>query len=568
MAKPLQTRIDFQKLYRSVLRPLRTLTIPAAFTKLTRSSRSGLVFLFFIIFILIVTISSSSGRNSASPYALPGDLDPPFLQTASRRCPAHLASMPRHVLSSVSNPFLSAMRINFNAPGTASSTSKDAVNYRFNPSLLPMPSSAPYSYMAFSSQLKGSVYELWYCYIDRGQKRISRRVGFQCATEPTLLNIPTLELGECNDHPFLALKSGPQTPRVLLMPDGTPVLMYSANSQSYCIGVWMIDLRALIPTLVQHFPNAPFQFLETIELNRPGQRAEIEQNWVLMFEKNKTFIQQDLHPRTFSSIGWQNKNLAPRSFSCIEALTEGKSSAVLQQATNTLRLSLCEFPCTATLENTVLISIIHVKYLEGYSPYYERRVLMTSATFPFDVIGISPPLLYAGTDENDMIYTTMIAWDSTQGDRAKRDDIFSRNLDKYKVRKPNTGVEEDEQSGSTEEAGSMEEENASEQQKTAAAEEKVKVDKRDGNKSQIKLEKRISPRTKKRILDLKEQYEDKAKAAEYVADAPELAGLESDFYHGYLNDIVLIGFGIDDRESAMLDVRASELVSCVKKCSK
>lgn len=519
-----------------------------------RAMRTLAVLLVMALLFLLFTFLPFSGPMSTDKM-LPGDLDPPFLQTSSRRCPTHLEGKPRLVLTSVSNPFMTAMRINFNLVGHISAASKDAANPRFNPSILPLPFKSSYPYVGFASQVKGSTYEIYSCYLSRGQKTISKRIGLQCATEPVKVIIETPESGECREHLYLGLRTGPQTPRVFLSPEGTPYLTYSGNSVEGCIGVWMVDLRALFPSLTEYFPNPPLVYVDPVELNRPEPRREMEQNWSFMFEANKTFIQQDLYPRTFSSIGWQNRNLAPKSFKCIQALVEKKQSAVLRQATNTLRLSLCEFPCTATDENTVLISIIHVKFQEGYRPYYERRVVMTSAHFPFDVIGISPPLIYAGADEQDLIYTTTIAWDSRQAPRKNREKVAELNLEKYKIKvAAETPAEEDFSPSSSD----------SEQKDTSATESdgekpKEKQDKRS-------LQKRITEKKLKQILSIQESNRDSSSSYKDWQNNPQLRGLQSDYYHGYLSDVILIGFGIEDKESAVLDVRASDLVQCIKKC--
>ncbi|KAK9371052.1 hypothetical protein V1509DRAFT_615637 [Lipomyces kononenkoae] len=507
-----------------------------------KATRGIIIFLSFCAFVFLVAVLSPS-RSSDLQFILPGDLDPPYLETASRLCPHHAENKLRKVLSSVSNPFMTAMRINFNKAGKGTGAPRqDGMVYRYNPSILPLPQNAPHPYIGFGAQSKGNTFELYACYLARGQKRVSKRLGLQCATEPELIEIPTVESGECTEHYFFGLRKGPQTPRVFFAPDGTPILTYSGNSESDCIGVWMVDARVAYPPLMEWFPNPPLQYLEPVELRRPGKKLEMEQNWTFMFEHNKTFIQQDLSPRTYSSIGWQNRNLAPRSFKCVNALTQNREEVVLRQATNTLRLSLCNWPCTATEANTVLISIIHVKYVEGYRPYYERRVLVTAAQFPFDVIGISPPLIYTGTDEQNLLYTTSLTWDSRQGPRKDREDVYSMDKSKYAIK-----------SEPSEEGQTPEQEETQETQEEPT---KVKVEKRE-----TALEKKM-----RKLREKQEELADKAKFREYTIENPQLSGIESDYYHGYLNDVVLIGFGIEDRESAVLDVRASDLVECLQKC--
>ncbi|KAK9361863.1 hypothetical protein V1504DRAFT_432439 [Lipomyces starkeyi] len=508
------------------------------FSRTPRAARGIIILVTFCAFAFLLSVLSPA-HHSGLQMLLPGDLDPPFLETPSRICPANAADKLRKVLSSVSNPFMTAMRINFNTAGKTAAARQDAMIYRFNPSILPLPPNAPHPYIGFAAEAKGNTFDLYACYLARGQKKVSKRWGLQCATEPQRIEIATVESGECREHLFFGLRKGPQTPRVFFAPDGTPILTYSANSEADCIGVWMVDARVAYPPLMEWFPNPPLQYLEPIELRRPGKKLEMEQNWTFMFEHNKTFIQQDLYPRTYSSIGWQNRNLAPRSFKCINALTQNREEVALRQATNTLRLSLCNWPCTATEENTVLISIIHVKYAEGYRPYYERRVLVTTAQFPFDVIGISPSLVYTGTDEQDVLYTTSLTWDSRQEPRKSREDVYSMDKSKYAVKSEMTGGDR-----------------SPENQETQEEPNKVKVEKRE-----TAQEKKM-----RKLHEKQEELADKNKFREYTIENPQLSGIESDYYHGYLNDVVLIGFGIEDREAAVLDVRASDLVECIKKC--
>ncbi|KAK9239990.1 hypothetical protein V1525DRAFT_396539 [Lipomyces kononenkoae] len=503
-----------------------------------RATRGIIILVSFCAFVFLVAVLSPS-HSSELQYILPGDLDPPYLETPSRICPAHAQNKLRKVLSSVSNPFMTAMRINFNTAGNGAAPRQDGMIYRFNPSILPLPPNAPHPYIGFAAHSKGNTFELYACYLARGQKKVSKRLGLQCATEPQLIEIATVESGECNEHLYFGLRKGPQTPRVFLAPDGTPILTYSANSEADCIGVWMVDARVAYPPLMEWFPNPPLQYAEPVELRRPGKKLEMEQNWTFMFERNKTFIQQDLYPRTYSSIGWQNRNLAPKSFKCVNALTQNREEVVLRQATNTLRLSLCNWPCTATEANTVLISIIHVKYKEGYRPYYERRVLVTAAQFPFDVIGISPPLVYTGTDEQNVLYTTSLTWDSRQSPRKDRENVYSMDKSKYAIK----SVE-------------SEDGHTPDQEETLEEPTKVKVEKRE-----TALEKKM-----RKLHEKQEELADKTKFREYTIENPQLSGIESDYYHGYLNDVVLIGFGIEDREAAVLDVRAADLVECLKKC--
>ncbi|KAJ8102276.1 hypothetical protein POJ06DRAFT_249246 [Lipomyces tetrasporus] len=508
------------------------------FSRLPRAARGIIILVIVGMFVFLLSVLAPA-HHTGTQMLLPGDLDPAFLETPSRLCPSNNADK-RKILSSVSNPFMTAMRISFNTLDKTAAARQDAMSYKFNPSILPLPPKAPYPYIGFAAEAKGNTFDLYACFLVRGQKKISKRLGLQCATEPERIEITTVESGECREHLFLSLRKGPQTPRVFFAPDGTPILTYSGNSETDCIGVWMVDARVAYPPLMEWFPNPPLQHLQPIELQRPGKKLEREQNWTFMFERNQTFIQQDLYPRTYSSIGWQNRNLAPRSFKCVNALTQNREAVALRQATNTLRLSLCNWPCTATAENTVLISIIHVKHAEGYRPYYERRVLVTTAQFPFDVIGISPSLVYTGTDEQDVLYTMSLTWDSRQGPRKDREDVYSMDKSKYAVK-----------SQMTEDDVSSDEQEAPEEPK------KEKIEKRE-----TAQEKKM-----RKLHEKQQELADKNIFRDYTIENPQLSGIESDYYHGYLNDVVLIGFGIEDREAAVLDVRASDLVECIKKCA-
>ncbi|KAK9472680.1 uncharacterized protein V1510DRAFT_416606 [Dipodascopsis tothii] len=521
-------------------------------TKLTRFFRSlrlsqlprfyRLVVIPLVIFTAVVVVLRASARRPSTidllGGPLAGDLEPSFLETAERRCPAHLAGQTRRIVTSASNPFMTMMRINFMADGALP---------RFNPSILPLPASADHPYLGFASQVRGSNYELWACELSFGVKKISKRMSMQCATDPVHIPIPITSSSQCLDHHYLALRAGPQVPRAFFSPDGAPLLMYSGNSADDCIGQFVVDLRMYYPNLVQLFPDPPIIYSQPVELRRPGVKQEFEQNWVLMFEHNKTFIHQDLLPRSFSSVGWQTKNLAPKTFNCLASLTANKQ-AVLHQSTNTLRLSLCEFPCTPTEENTVLVSIVHVKFQEGLHTYFEKRALVTKATFPFDVLGVSPPLHFAGTDEQDLVYAVSLAWDSRSEPRKSRPNVYDFRRSHYVVEPP------------AEDGAPAE----------AAAEPEPEPEHKDEpqDEPKQKQDRRVRRAPKKPTpLELREKLYNRNKVLDYTTENRQLDGFESDYYHGYLNDVILIGFGIEDKESAVIDVRASSLVECLKKCN-
>ncbi|KAK9451949.1 uncharacterized protein V1518DRAFT_409981 [Limtongia smithiae] len=475
--------------------------------------------LYFVMTVSIDTSARSSAVLTDGDGILPGDLDQAFL-TPERNCPAEKASRPRSLLPSISNPYMTAMKIAFRGPQSSKS---DTGAHRTNPSIIALPKGSEFPYVAFSSYVTGNKYSIYACFVKRARMQISRRMALQCVDEPSKININTREDATCRDDLYLSLRSGAQVPRVFLSPNGEPLLTYSANSETACVGYWVVDMRTVYSQLKKYFEGIPIRYQKPVELLRPGKMSDLEQNWVLMFEGNETYVQQDLNPRVFSE-ALATTNLAPKSYDCLNKLTNDNRNLVLRQSTNTLRLSLCEFPCTATEANTVLISIIHIKYLEGYRPYYERRVLMTSSKFPFNVIGVSRPLLYAGTDEQMKIYTTSISWDSTQPSRSSRPDLRNLNLKDYMIKRPVEVTVESEQ-----------------------PEEEHEHRKREENS---------------------EQQQQEEVVRDYTLANPQLSGFTSDYYHGYLNDVVLIGFGIEDKESAVIDVLASDLVSCIQLCTK
>ena len=205
----------------------------------------------------------------------------------------------------------------------------------------------------------------------------------------------------------------------------------------------MIDLRSLhapLQNLLASSPTRPslgpvksYSTLTELTRNPPEARSMIEKNWMLFFQQSgETYIHYDLsYPknnsnrgRTFSKLlgnGYTTVNLTdPLELPCIfetdgTETNEAKKGGTWHQATNSLRLILCERKdrkCKASPENTVFFAVIHRKF-PNYLDLplrYERHFMVWSATPPFSVLGISRhPILMA--NETASGWTESQAWD-------------------------------------------------------------------------------------------------------------------------------------------------------------
>ncbi|KAK9428668.1 hypothetical protein V1505DRAFT_202726 [Lipomyces doorenjongii] len=386
-----------------------------------------------------------------------------------------------------------------------------ASNSPYNPNLLPYPVGSKPAYIGFARQSPNNVvlhHEIVYCDMDWGETRAIGRRILQCV-EPSsarrlLLPEATSPAGLCLSHKFLEMKQGHTDPRVFFSPMGEPLMVVGTNGRSNCMGQYVVDLRTMIPGLSQkmNLTNIPVRYSDLTELRRDDMR-EIEKNWVLLYdENNEEYVHQDLTPRSISK-GVNGSNILPVSAQelpeCMRSPLKDFSKTEdavneYHQATNSLRVTMCEFPCVPTIHNTVLVSIVHIKYKNIYELFYRRYAMIMNVTAPFDVIGRTNNLMFAGLDEQTMLYTVSMVWDKSFTTRPEWNDTTGDSA----------------------------------------------------------------------IQAHDTEYADDPSSAEgYGKSRNKLA---DGYYHGWIDDIVMINIGVNDCDAAVLHVPMRDVLDCIVLC--
>ncbi|KAK9384450.1 hypothetical protein V1515DRAFT_641177 [Lipomyces mesembrius] len=272
-----------------------------------------------------------------------------------------------------------------------------ADNPRYNPNLLPYPVGSKYPYIGFARQSPKNAathHEIVYCDMDWGEMPVIGRQILQCV-EPAsgqgiLLPEAISPAGSCRIHKFLEAKQGHSDPRV--------------------------DLRTVIPGLSDkmHLTNVPVRYSNLTELPR-DYKEEIEKNWVLLYdENNEEYVHHHIMPRSIS------KELPGCIKYALKDFSKSKDEANdYHQATNSLRVTICEFPCVPTIHNPVLVSLIHLKFKNFYELFYRRYAMI------MNVIGRTNNLMFAGLDEQTMLYTVSMVWDKSFNARPEWNDTTS-----------------------------------------------------------------------------------------------------------------------------------------------
>lgn len=212
----------------------------------------------------------------------------------------------------------------------------------------------------------------------------------------------------------------------------------------------MIDLRSLHPSLRDLLASSPthpslgplksYSTLTELTRNPPETRSSIEKNWLPFFPSTgESYIHYDLpnpkntsaRGRTFAKLlgnGFTTANLTdPLELPCLfdtdaTETDEAKKGGTWHQATNSLRLILCERKdphCKPEPGNTVFFAVIHRKF-PNYLDLplrYERYFMVWSASPPFSMLGISQhPILMA--NETASGWTESQNWDDDPANAA------------------------------------------------------------------------------------------------------------------------------------------------------
>ncbi|KAK9452599.1 hypothetical protein V1511DRAFT_484696 [Dipodascopsis uninucleata] len=382
---------------------------------------------------------------------------------------------------------------------------------RFKPNLLPLASTyKDADYIVFARQSPKRLFyhhEIVYCDMAWATAQPSDRKILKC----TSLGAYTLELpewqsaeGVCKDIPFFAIAQGHIDPRVFLSPYGEPLMLVSVNGKNTCISQYIIDLRAVIPNLGRKLgiseTEVPIAFSELTELTR-DQAKKFEKNWVVLYDQdNVAYVQHELGPTRSLTIlqgSGSGKNLLDKDKQetpqCIKELVPAENGSVdveIHQATNSLRVTLCEFPCEPNVHNTVLVSIFHIKYKNMAETTYKRYAAVMNATAPFNIIARSPELTISGGDEKTNFYAVSMVWDRSFWDHPTWSEYLKKN-------------------------------------------------KGDNTK--------YDPATSNDPIDKSTSNTD-------------------DYYHGWISDMVVINFSIDELESAVIHTPMKDILDCLIFC--
>ncbi|KAK9239751.1 hypothetical protein V1525DRAFT_397544 [Lipomyces kononenkoae] len=434
---------------------------------------------------------------------------------------------------------------------------------RYNPNLLPFPKNYKHPYIGFARQSpKGVLYhhEIVWCEMDwRETPGIGRKI-LVCVTQPQILQLAEwgTKEGLCTSIPYMALQLGHSDPRILFSPRGEPLMVVGNNGISNCMGQFVIDLRVVVPGLnwKMNLQGVQIRYKELTELPRPKYN-EIEKNWFLMWdEQNVGYVQHDIEQRSVSLLHGQRSkqvNIAAPAPDCVSSLKKKLSGTHqgndIHQATNSLRVTLCDFPCIPTIHNTVIVELMHVKYMNHFEIFYRRYAIIMNATAPFNIIGRTGNLMYAGTDERTMLYTVSITWDH-EHHRDHEDWNESLHGGHWFLDQINNETVAD---GPANDHSAMLHKRAARAGRADQSSGSVAVAAPSAASSSSSSS--IQPPTATATATAKQDEKE-------IPQNP----LVNKYYHGWLDDMIMINIGIDDKDSGVLHVRARDLLECMHVC--
>lgn len=222
-------------------------------------------------------------------------------------------------------------------------------NSYFNPAIIPLPAyvttATSYRYLLVSRLVtKGSHQESHICFSDIcGAEPSSRNGvrsctpfdtdllggngGMRCITKPEKVNIPPTPSKKCtgawSTFPDIP---GFHDPRLFWSGRGEPLIEVNSGSQYGCVGLWIVDLRAIFPQLddvlkkknkikredeeaqtiqtelygdgidlITFGTRVEHQYLTEITRNPRSSRSEVEKNWILFFpSEEEAWVQYDM----------------------------------------------------------------------------------------------------------------------------------------------------------------------------------------------------------------------------------------------------------------------------------
>lgn len=270
-----------------------------------------------------------------------------------------------------------------------------------------------------------------------------------CITPPIELPIAPTTGDQCTgDFAYFGLNIGPHDARVFHGLDA-PYVIYGSNGRFTCFGMWVQDLRALLPDVRQPTaapsflglslgggkvdeidPSVPFH--AGTELARPPPYSTMEKNWFLFWDTAGTaYVHHDVAPRrVFTQLGTDGSagpDLGPIAAAagddaCMARLMPHVAPDLesVHQATNSLSITLCrraDPACVETDDNTFVVTLFHHKSFYHFHGQYEPYAMLFRRTAPFALYAVSTkPLWINGRARYDdyrgseMVYVVSMGW--------------------------------------------------------------------------------------------------------------------------------------------------------------
>ena len=279
-------------------------------------------------------------------------------------------------------------------------------NETYNPSILPHPTKEGQYLIVAQLEQDFHDYNKSFYVMACSANFINGTLG--CSEPPMPLPIAHTSDTLCTDphHP------GPHDPRLFYGPGG-PFISYGSYSANSCQGVWMQDLRHLVP---EFGISTEVLFDQPTEVQRPPPYRDTEKNYFLFWDsENNTYVHHDLSPiRIFTSVhanGSVGANLAPEAsaidWPCMQrympthGIRNGTGHGVefeeTHQSTNSLAITLCrrsDPECHPTNDNTFIMVIFqHKSYYAEHSEYFPY-VMLFQQTAPFAIHALSTKAIW------------------------------------------------------------------------------------------------------------------------------------------------------------------------------
>ncbi|KAK9450045.1 uncharacterized protein V1518DRAFT_426911 [Limtongia smithiae] len=413
-----------------------------------------------------------------------------------------------------------------------------------NPNILPAPRGSSFDYVGFArydpkeEESSETKLEIHWCLMTMRTAPITGLNFIECSSQPTPLPSPHFESvkDSCGDLKHLELDFGLIDHRVFWSPFGEPLMLVVSNSHVACLGQYLIDLRVLVPELshLLRVENVPIRYGKYVELDDVNISDTIfHRNWMMLFdEHNYGYISYGMLPQAVAAISKPEVNIAQGSPNCLQEIVQATTGTVatLIQASNSLRLTLCRFPCTPTLENTVLISLVQAEYSNNLDIYYRRYLVMMEPVAPFKIIARSRNLIYAGADNTNPLFSASLIWDTNERNHASwanyEPEIKDEKLWKAKKLHKRGGTD-------------LKKKTAPQEVMTPAGE-------------QVHADWIHIRDVDHMMYNMQTQFQNH---------------LVSDYYQGWLDDTLVITFSISSLYSGFIQVNARDMVNCLIECS-